>query len=366
MLIYYAFYAIMIIVAALCFKTQTFKSQEKAKRFFCIVGFVCLALIMSLRHPSSGLDIIGLGGENIGYIGTFKQIAKLSWSKALTFKVLNYEQGYTILAKFLSMISKDSQILLVGCGIIQSASLFFLIYKTSKKPLLSTIIYLALPCFFIYWSGLRQGIAISITMLAFLMIKEKKLIKFILLVILAWLFHASAIVFLIAYPLYHLKMSSIWKLVSVITIPLVYIFREPLFEMFSVIFKEDAKIGDTGASTLFLVFVLIYVFLIFFGNSKNKQLNGCANLFWVACLVQTFSGIYDTAMRVGYYFMVYAIISIPEVVSNDEKNNTLSYQYKTLISMLLFLAFISYGVFTIHGAQGDSWFTTNPYRFFWQ
>ena len=350
----------------MCFKTETFKNMQKAKKTFCIIGFISLALLMSLRHPASGIDIIGSGGESIGYVGTFKEIAKFSFIKAFTFKVRNYEQGYTVFVKLLTLISKDPQILIVACGIIQSLCLFVLVYKNSKKPLLSTIIYFALPCFTICWSGLRQSIAISITMIAFLMIKEKKPIKFILLVILAWLFHSSAIIFLLAYPLYHLRMSSIWKLTSVVIIPFAYIFKEPLFKAFSVIFKDNAKIGDTGALTLFLIFVLIYVFLIFFGNSKNKQLNGCTNLFWLACIFQAFSGISQGALRVGYYFIVYAIIAIPEIVSDEDENSTLNYQHKIFITMLLSIAFVGYGFYALYSAKGESWLTTNPYRFFWK
>ena len=256
MLIYYFLYGSLIIASYLCFQSNFFKDKNNAKKAFCIVGFILLALLMSLRHPSSGIDIVGSGGESIGYVGTFSQIAKLSWLKVFTFKVRNYEQGYTIFVKILSMFSKNPQILLFGCGIIQAICVFILINKTSKKPFLSTIIYLALPCFVICWSGLRQSIAISITMIAFLMIQEKKPVKFILLVVLAWLFHSSAIIFLIAYPLYYLKQSSIWKLVSVIAIPIIYAFRLPLFRVLSVIFKENAEVQDTGALTLFLIFIV--------------------------------------------------------------------------------------------------------------
>ena len=187
-----------------------------------------------------------------------------------------------------------------------------------------------------------------------------------MLVVLAWLFHSSAIIFLIAYPLYYLKQSSIWKLVSVIAIPIIYAFRLPLFRVLSVIFKENAEVQDTGALTLFLIFIVIYVFLIVCGNSNNKLSSGCTNLFWVACLVQAFSGVYDTAMRVGYYFMVYAIIALPETVSNEEDNTILDYKYKSLITMIMCLGFIGYGFYVLYSATGDSWFTTNPYRFFWE
>ena len=248
--------------------------------------------------------------------------------------------------------------------------MFTLIYKTSKKPFLSTIIYLALPCFLINLSGLRQSIAISLTLIALLMIKEKKLIKFILLILLAYTMHESSLIFIIAYPIYYVKQSAIWKFFSVVSIPTVYIFREPLFKVLSKIFKDDATTQDTGAFTLFFVFTLMYIFLIVFTNKKSSLANGCANLFYVACLCQAFGGLYDTVLRVTYYFMISAIIGIPEILSKDSGDGvTLDYKYRTFFSVILSIVFIGYALYIFNDGVGNypvQWFKTNPYVFFWQ
>ena len=369
MLIYYFLYGSLIIASYLCFQSNSFKDKNNAKKAFCIVGFILLALYMSLRHPSSGMDIISRD-EKIGYYDMFTYISKLPLSKCFTVKITNYENGYIVLNKFLSYISKDPQIIIAFCGILQSACLFTLIYKTSKKPFLSTVIYLALPCFLINLSGLRQSIAISITMIAFLMIKEKKLVKFILLVLFASLFHSSAIIFLIAYPLYHLRQSSMWKLISIVAIPIVYVFRLPLFRVLSAIFKENAEVQDTGAITLFLVFTAMYIFLMVVVNNSNKLATGCTNLFWLACICQAFGGLYDTVLRVTYYFMAYALVAVPEVLADDDRAGAvLNYKYKQLIHMIVLMAFIGYAFYIFYDNVGNypyQWFKTNPYVFFWQ
>lgn len=361
----------MIAMAALCFKTEVFENKQKAKKVFCVIGGVCLALIMSLRHESSGSDFSSnLSTGAIGYSLAYEIIGEMSWNEVFTGQLFHYERGYLVFNKILSYISKSPQLLIAVTGMLQSVCLFTFIYKTSKKPVLSTMIYLALPCFYIYWSGVRQGIAISITMLAFLMIRERKPVKFILLVVLAWFFHSSAIIFLIAYPLYHMKWSSVWRLASVFIIPIVYIARIPLFRFLSMLFRDDAEVEDTGALTLFLVFVAIYIFLALFENKNNKIANGCTNLFWVACLVQAFGGLYSIAMRVGYFFMIYAILAIPEVLEDDEKNGNgfvINYQYKAIFSMIFFVAVVGYAFYTLYSAQTDvTWYLTNPYRFFWK
>lgn len=360
MYIFIVQYAFLIFSGVFCY--VTIKDKKRANKSFCIMAAIFLLLLMALRHQSTGIDIVTRGSK-IGYYDMFMRISQMSFTRCLQGSIAHYETGYIVFCKLLSYISRNPQILLISCATIQSVCLYVTVYKTSKMPFLTTIMYLALPCYYIFWSGLRQGIAISITMIAFLMIKEKKPIKFILLVVLAWLFHSSAIIFLIAYPLYHLKRSSILNIVSCLLIPVVYLLRNDLFEVFSKIFKDDAKIEDTGSYMLFLVFVIIYIFLLLFTNPQNKLSNGCTNLFWFACLVQSFSGVYGLAMRVGYYFMIYFAIAIPEILFDAKSSGFyLNQNYKNLIKMLLVVGFVAYGLYT----ASETSLIYQEYSFFWR
>ncbi len=363
MLIYFGLYGILIASAIFFIKLNLFR-ENTGKKIFCIITFVSLFLLIALRHPSMGVD---LGyGNTTGYLFMYEKIARMSWTEALINNVQHYERGYIIFNKFLSCFSKDPQLLIVACALISSLSVSYLIYKNSKRPLLSIVIYIALPAFFICFSGLRQAIAISITMIAFEMIKNRKPVKFVALVILASFFHSSAIVFLIAYPLYNIKQTKLIKIASFIIIPIVYVFRVPLFTILSRIFKDDAVIEDTGALTLFLVFVAIYVVVLVLMNSENELVNGTINLFWVACICQAFGGVYSTAMRIGYYFMIYLVLALPEAVAEGDGIIRLSKDYKRVVYGAIFACFLVYGMYAIYQGDAQSWYMTNPYKFFWQ
>lgn len=366
MLIYYLLFITFFVLGIVLFKSNVV-SEKKARIIYGIAFFFLIGLLLALRHPSMGVD---LGyGKSTGYLASFEKIAKLSWGDVFTRDWLNYERGYIVFNKLVSTIfnSRDPQTLLMVCGFISALSPAILIAKESKNQLLSTLIYIALPSFYIAFSGLRQAVALSITMLAYLMIKNKRWVKFILLVILASLFHSSAIVFLIAYPLYYIKHNSIYKLASVVSVFVVYILRVPLFRILGTFFKDNVEIEETGAFMLFLVLVAIYLFLMIFSDNENKVSTGTTNIFLVACYCQAFGGIHNLAMRVGYYFMVYAMIAIPEVVENhNEENIKVDFKTKQLIKWTLMAAFVLFAIYQLTNGNKDSWYMTNPYNFYWE
>lgn len=353
MAIYFILYA-SIGFAALFAKHL--KADYAKKRFFlCMVSFVLLVLLFSLRHPSMGVDL--QYGESNGYLGQFQRISRLSFSELFSTSILNYEIGFVVFNKLISYLSTDIQFYLFACTFFAILPIFYIIYKYSDTPIFSFIIYLGLPSFMMLFSGMRQILAIGLCALALNFILEKKLIKFIIAVAVATLFHYSAIVFFIAYPVYYIKIDKKMRILSLMLIALTFIFRKQLFVVLSKILKPEASTEDNGAFALFAVFVMIYVYCFVFAKN-DKTINGLLNIFLFACLAQAFGGIYSTAMRVGYYFMTSLILLLPSVVKNIE-----DYKTKFLSYLFISVAFIVFGLWSLYNS---GWAMAYPYYFFWR
>lgn len=361
MTIYLFMYAFIIIIPVLAWQKEKnikpFKPLEYRKKNEIFIMFGVIILMMSLRHPSMGWDL-GYGTGN-GYLEWFTNIAGYSWQELFdTGGILNYEWGYTIFNKLISYISLDQQWLLAACALLSLVPVAILIRDNSRDELFSALVYLGLPSFMIIYSGLRQGIAIGICCYAFKYIKEKKLIKFALIVVLAALFHSSAIVFLCAYPIFKFKATRRIRCLALLFVPIVFALRVPLFQIFSKLFKDEATVDENGAITLFLVFLCIYIFCSLFVDYNDDLTNGFLNLFYVAVICMCFSGIYQTAMRVGYYFMIALVIVLPNVVSTIRDNGT-RIKSKLFIEAL----FLFYGLYAIYTS---TWAVAYPYHFFWE
>lgn len=361
MSIYYILYIYIILIASLFSKSKY--DLLKSNSLINTYVFFFVFLLLALRHWSMGIDLGYLNRYNTGYIQSFETLSKYSWGEILNLKTfLNYEKGYIIFNKLISTIWHNRQFFLGACAFIGILPIALFVNRSSSLPGISWFIFLGLPVFMIHFSGLRQSIALGITTYATKWIENKNPAKFTLAVLFGSTFHSSAIMFLLAYPLYYLKLSNLSKIFSLIAIFVVYFFRRPLFQVFSQIFKENATITDSNSITLFLVFVLIYIFLIFFNNSKNEK-NGYINLFWFACICQAFGNIYTTAMRVGYYFMLGLVIALPNTLMNIRQNTMNGEKNFRIYYLLISTAFILFGLYSF--ANG-TWSMTNPYVFFWQ
>ena len=330
--------------------------REKRNTVYVWISFILIFIVLAFRHQSMGVD---LGyGKGTGYLAGFDNIAKYSFKEVFSLNYQNYELGYILFNKLISTIWNNKQFFLAVCAFVSIFPIAFLIYKKSKDSLFSCFIYMGLPSFLMLFSGLRQSIAMGLCALSFLFIEDKKWVKFIITVLFASLFHATAIIFLIAYPLYYFKMGFNSRIASLIILLLIFIFRYQLFNILSPIFKEDALPDNNGALTLLLIFVGIYVFCFLFAPN-DKEINGLLNLFYLACCCQVFGNIYSTAMRVGYYFMIFTVLLVPRVVNELKDDKRIKITVKTVI----FIAFILFGLYSFYSA---TWAMTYPYRWFWE
>ena len=357
MRIYFLGYAVLFMFAGVA-RSLKRKDESKYNKALFVVSSIVVVLILGLRHPSMGNDLRYQSSN--GYLGAFDSIVSYPWSKIWNIKVLNYERGYIIYNKLVGFLGADRQMFLFVTAAVSIVPIMYYLSKNSKNMLLSIIIYLGLPVFLMCFSGLRQSIAIGITSLSMVCIKDKSLVKFVLLVLLASTFHSTAIVFLVAYPLYHIKISNKWDAISIISIPVVYILRVPLFNIISRLLKDNAKMEDTGALTLFIIFALIYVGLVILNKKQNRP-GGYINIFYLACLCQAFAGVYYTAMRVGYYFMIALAIGLPEVLQDMKSERDENKSYKIAYGVVVAL-FIIYGLYAI---KTSTWAMACPYKFFW-
>ena len=332
-------------------------NKKQFNKVGAVVIFIALVLILGLRHPSMGVD--NRFGYEYGYIGSFKIISSMSWSTVLSLEsYMNYERGYIIYCKLVGSIWNNVQFFIFVSAFLSLLPIYVLIRKKSENSVMSSFVYLGLPAFLMVYSGIRQSLAIGLCCLAVDYIQRKKIVKFILLIIAASFLHSSVLIFLIAYPIYHFKIGPKGRWYSLLIIPVVYLFRYPLFAVFSKLFKDNVAAVETGSYTLWFVFCAIYIFCIVFCKKDDVEQNGYMNLFFVACIIQTFGSVHHLAMRVGYYFMIILVVLLPSITSKlKTKTNNL------VAGFAISAAFAVYSLYAIYTA---TWAKAYPYYFFWE
>lgn len=348
--------------------SQKNTDKKQANKIYMLSFALLWIALLALRHPSIGGDLgyVPWGPGGNGYLQGYYDIGQKDALDVLFQPYKNYERGYAVMNWVLNWFSSNYRLLLVVCAVIPITVMSIWIYKNSVHPFLSTLIYLGLPCFVINFSTLRQVIALSITVCAFHFLKKRDLLPFIAMVILAAGFHKSALVFLFAYPIYWFKMNRTLRNLTLAVPMLVFLLKNQLFKVMMILVGWGGTEPDNnGAVNLFLIFYAMYIYTVVFASDDSNLENGTRNLFFVAVCVQAMGGVYTGILRLGYYFIIYAVLLIPEVLEHHRlaKNEDAVKNY-TMIYCFIALCFTLNGLRLL---QTENWWAmVIPYRFLWQ
>lgn len=352
---YYVLYMLFGIIGYCTYRSQTvFEKKRKRAIWFC---FILIFILLAFRHQSMGIDLGYYVNGHVSYLQAFDNLTDLPWSIALTGKYAYFETGYQVFCKLVGTIWKNRQFFLAVCAMVSLVPVAWVLSKKSDSPVLSCIIYLAFPSYEILFSGLRQGIAIGITVLALYFVQEKKPIRFLIAILIACFFHSSSCVFLVAYPAYNIKISKPVRFISVVLIFVVYLFRYPLFYTLAKLLKQNAVPDNNGAINFLIFLMLLYLVCNIFYKENDRNQNGLMNLLFICSFCQVFGNIYSTAIRVGYYFVFAITLLLPSVVGNMEP------RLKIIAKLVIIVFFVAYGLWCIYNS---SWSMRYPYYWCWE
>ena len=327
--------------------------KENSKKYFVISACILLFLYAALRAHDLHTDIPR-------YVEWYNKYAKFSFNEII--ELFNSEQKdpfYYVFAWCFSRIFPNVQIWLAFVALVYIVSTGILIYKESETPVLSFIAFLALGFFEFSLSGLRQTLAFSLTMLSYYGIKKKNWKLFIFLVLLASLFHRSALIFLIAYPIAHIKLGK-YHLFVALAVGLLFFFGQSYIRILMQRYLMDTQYEgywdrDTSLTMAgFIIQACIFAFCFIYypaTSKKYKSANVLYNLSFIGLVFQLFSSMIAEMFRISMYFSFFNVLLIPMAISVEKESKT-----KKILLMLVGLAFLVYmfkdGVL--------------PYRFFWE
>ena len=347
---FYLLFFITLIAIPSFIKSHT----KRGGLYFVIFSFTAIVLLQSLRKWTVGIDIVT-------YLSFFERVSNDGHLLRFMQEFHSLEKGFIYYMKLLSFITTNPQVYLSLVSITIFSLVGYVIYKNSKNYYLSIIAIITLVFFNFSFSGIRQSIAIAIAFISFEFIKKKKWVLFILLVLLASTFHTSALVFLIAFPLYYLRIEKKHLFLILILIAVVFLFKSFFlkFILVNVFDKYDGStlLVSTGAYTMFFVMLALYVvsMIVKKPNSYSPQLNAYSNYLLVAVLIQIAASESQIAMRAGYYYFIFSSLLIPEIIVSTKNE-----RIRPIIYVLVVIICFSFYYLTTSGGSLD------PYLFYWQ
>lgn len=329
------------------------------KKLTCIVFCMLGAwLVMSLRSPWCGVDLYRGFGE-ISYYWVFENVQYIKWLDVPNLQyVTSQELGWIYFNKIVSLIYTNFQFFLAITAFVILGTIGYVIYKYSSNVYLSCLVFCTFGLYHFFFSGLRQGVAVSLSFLSYYFLDRKKYLCYIVLVLLATTFHSSALVFFIAYPLSKIEISPKKGLLFLgglfCTIPfLSTIINFTTSLLFSGKYQHYENEG--GAITMFLIYALLYILSLCVDANRVVKIRG---FILFAVLGQSLGIISSTSMtRIAFYFSVFFVLLIPELVYKF-----FGKQFNSFGTFLVSLLFVLFFYITTK----DGYLDVIPYYFFWE
>lgn len=296
------------------------KNRNKYNYIVTIIVF----LIAALRSPTTGADTYGYCVMYNKMVRKDVTLKHLFDNMVEAIKQGEYEDSlnWNLFSKGLSYVIKDTQLWLAVISAIFIIAACIIIKRYSKAPMVSWAYILGVFVFVFILQGLRQSVAMAIILFSLTFVCERKLVKFILLVLLATLFHQSAIIFLIVYPLYKLKVTKFHFLIIGIAFSVCTILPASV-KQFIGYFVENSRFenyleGRENMYSLsgFLVLLLIFIFCYMFKDEKimkEPQNQFLYTLSMLGLVFQAAAGLVAEMFRVAYYFNMFNMLLVANV-----------------------------------------------------
>lgn len=281
-----------------------------------------------------------VGGDLIRYLAYFDEFCKLNsfWG---VWGVSSHEPGYQLYTYLISRLSLSHRVFFFFTCVLSLVGPVYLIGKYSKMPLFSFFLYLSLGFYTNTFNNVRQSIAISICFLAFQFLFQRKFYKYVGMVLLATMFHYSAIITLLLYPLVSNRVTikkiilflstgvGIYMLASVSILSFfINLLAFKYGDLELAITEESAGFGMMTLYGLVLIGELILYKSPYNSSQENKErMSFFIQLQLLALLCQMFAPLFASMVRMTYYFFIPIIIAIPYM----------AYAYKPFRKIMLIL-----------------------------
>jgi hypothetical protein len=306
-----------IFAFACVFLTKEFK---KGKLYFIIASGIILFLYSALRGVLPGTDMMGYIRKYDLYAGySFKRILGI-FDSGVKNPVFHFT-GW-ILSK-IGFANPQWWIAFIAAAYL--IPVIVIIYRESTQPIISIIMFSLLGFFTFSFTGLRQTLAMSLIYISYFYLKSKKPFKFIIFVLLASLFHTTALIFLIAYPLARRRLGLIHILVFGASLLAIALFQGQIRNFIAITLEDSYLAGyadrEQGLNLVgfFIQGMIFLVSLIYYSNTVKAHPDSVIlyNLAFLGLIFQYASTMIAELFRISMFFSFFNILLLPMAISTE-------------------------------------------------
>ncbi len=342
----------------------SWSDQRKRDRITVAAFFLFFLALLFFRKETVGTDLAA-------YQYYMELYAAMSPGELLSDMITSarnqgVEPGWAVLNWLLGRLPCGFRLLMILVAIFSLMPTAMLYLREVRHPYLTCVLFLNIGMFPVYFSALRQVVAVSFGVLAYQAAREKKLRRFLLLVLGGYLFHRSALVCLLLYPLCHIRIRRrhMWYIAPAMA--LLFVCNRPLIQLvmrftsYKPIYNE---ISSTGAYGMLVLYVLFCAFSFVVVEEEGLDDETCVlrNILLLVTVIQIFAPVSAIVMRVNYYFLPFIPLLLPRIIDRPCE----AMQHVARWALAVLTVFFSF-YFLWDLRTGADILEVYPYLFLWQ
>jgi len=316
--------------------------------YIFIYLYALFALIVSFTNKKNNLFYMGLLTIVLVFISGFRYGVGMDyhpyeWVMGAIINDGNVHTriGYRSFVLLLDSLGFSYQAIFFTMAFVTVSLFMMFYYRYSKYPLLSSFLFVTMPILYLYtMNSARQFLAAGIFTIGLKYIIERNLFPYLITIIIASLFHKSAILLLPLYFILHKKASILLYLITAIFYFSILLFAEPIAKYVGISLSYFYFYENIAVSLKAYVFLFIFLFVYLLKDKliKVDRINTVfINMLFIAILI-SFTPVISNfptvpILRLNTYFL----FVIPIVMANILyvlSNRTLKYLFLiTLVSL---------------------------------
>ena len=350
-------FAYLLLILVLWLQGKTIKNRK----LFLFIAFLEMTFVSGLR-----VQVLGIGADTEYYCNHYVELS--SYKFEYLFQSFYFEMGFDVFCKCLSFISKNPQFLIFATQALMNGLVVRFVARNTHNCWLGVFLYITLMFFFGAMNTMRFCLACSILLQATDFIIERRFVRFSMIVIVASLFHFSALMFFGLYFLYAIRPTK--RNLFYLTIPFIlalvlfYALFNTLIQINPRYSSYDSGNGEFYQSSVANILILLVnlLFLIFISIKNNRQVHnlcGRDKLFFLCIFLSVcFSAMAIKVMMITRFvtmFSMMEIVAVPNVL-----NSIRNIKSRRMWTDIIILGTLSQ-VITILALRPE-WYQVTPYK----
>ena len=357
-LMIYFIIGIILILPIFIFDTKANFNFQKSNLYY-YMEMIVLILFAGLRN--------GVGGDTFSYMSYwnldfYENISSLNYSILLLLD--RFGPGWIILSSIVKSLTDEFFVFQIIHAIIINVGIFYFVNRCTSYKFTVIFLYFLTTYFFYNMEIMRQSLANIFILLSLFSFVEKQWKKYYVLIIIATLFHASAIIFILMPLFYNLLKRPLTSKTVVLFCVLALIFQTSITSLNlgeswadgAEKYSEMSVSSTVGTIHRLVLGIVFYYMAKYVSNNKcfNEVIKFGTNIFFIFNLMGIFMPIFITRYSTVYSIVLYIVMAM-----------MLIQKHKTIIKPIIWAEFVFFTLIKAYTVDMTSWVGGNESYYFY-